>query len=48
MFKDRPILSVKDLNQMVKNLLDDAVGQIWLVGEISNLSKPSSGTGTLP
>lgn len=43
MFKDRPILSVKDLNQMVKNLLDDAVGQIWLVGEISNLSKPSSG-----
>lgn len=38
-----PILSVKDLNQMVKDLLCDAIGQIWLVGEISNFSKPSSG-----
>ncbi|OCG21111.1 exodeoxyribonuclease VII large subunit [Gilliamella sp. wkB108] len=37
------ILSVKDLNQMVKDLLTDAIGQIWLVGEISNFSRPSSG-----
>lgn len=37
------ILSVKDLNQMVKDLLSDAIGQIWLVGEISNFSRPSSG-----
>ena len=37
------ILSVKDLNQMVKDLLADAIGQIWLIGEISNFSKPSSG-----
>lgn len=37
------VLSVKDLNQMVKDLLDDALGQIWLMGEISNFSKPVSG-----
>ena len=37
------ILSVKDLNQIVKDLLSDAIGQIWLVGEISNFSRPASG-----
>lgn len=37
------ILSVTDLNQLVKDLLADAIGQIWLMGEISNFSKPSSG-----
>lgn len=37
------VLSVKDLNQMVKDLLADAIGQVWLMGEISNFSKPSSG-----
>lgn len=37
------IFSVNDLNQMVKDLLTDAIGQVWLVGEISNFSKPASG-----
>ncbi|WVD64067.1 exodeoxyribonuclease VII large subunit [Utexia brackfieldae] len=37
------VMSVKDLNQMVKDLLTDAVGQVWLLGEISNFSKPASG-----
>lgn len=37
------ILSVKDLNQLVKGLLSDAIGQVWLVGEISNFSRPASG-----
>lgn len=41
--QSRSILSVKDLNQMVKDVLSDAIGQIWLVGEISNFSRPSSG-----
>lgn len=41
--QNRSILSVKDLNQMVKDLLSDAIGQIWLVGEISNFSRPASG-----
>ncbi|RKS84532.1 exodeoxyribonuclease VII large subunit [Orbus hercynius] len=43
MLTNRSILSVKDLNQMVKDLLTDAIGQIRLVGEISNFSKPASG-----
>lgn len=43
MLSNTTILSVKDLNQMVKDLLSDAIGQIWLVGEISNFSKPASG-----
>ncbi|OCG23506.1 exodeoxyribonuclease VII large subunit [Gilliamella sp. HK2] len=37
------ILSIKDLNQMVKELLCDAIGQVWLIGEISNFSRPWSG-----
>lgn len=43
MLGNKSILSVKDLNQMVKDLLSDAIGQVWLVGEISNFSKPASG-----
>ncbi|WP_392561568.1 exodeoxyribonuclease VII large subunit [Orbus sturtevantii] len=43
MLENNAILSVKDLNQMVKDLLADGIGQIWLVGEISNFSKPTSG-----
>lgn len=37
------VVSVKELNQRVKDLLVDAIGQVWLVGEISNFSKPASG-----
>lgn len=37
------VISVKALNHMVKNFLIESIGQIWLVGEISNFSKPSSG-----
>ncbi|MDF7666568.1 exodeoxyribonuclease VII large subunit [Orbaceae bacterium ESL0727] len=40
---NKSVLSVKDLNQIVKDLLTDAIGQIWLVGEISNFSRPASG-----
>lgn len=43
MLGNSAILSVKDLNQMVKDLLTDSIGQIWLIGEISNFSKPASG-----
>lgn len=43
MLGNSAILSVKDLNQMVKDILTDSIGQIWLVGEISNFSKPASG-----
>lgn len=37
------VMSVNDLNQMVKDLLTDAIGQVWLIGEISNFAKPASG-----
>lgn len=37
------VFSVNDLNQIVKDLLADAIGEIWLTGEISNFSKPTSG-----
>ena len=43
MIGNSAILSVKDLNQMVKDLLTDSIGKIWLIGEISNFSKPASG-----
>lgn len=39
----RSVISIKELNQIVKDLLIDAIGQVWLVGEISNFSKPASG-----
>lgn len=37
------IFTVSRLNQTVKQLLEAEMGQIWLSGEISNLSQPSSG-----
>ncbi|SLM62134.1 MULTISPECIES: exodeoxyribonuclease VII large subunit [Dickeya] len=37
------IFTVSRLNQTVKQLLEAEMGQVWLSGEISNLSQPSSG-----
>ncbi|MDT8282511.1 MAG: exodeoxyribonuclease VII large subunit, partial [Gammaproteobacteria bacterium] len=37
------IFSVSALNQSVANLLEQEFGWIWVEGEISNLSQPSSG-----
>lgn len=37
------ILTVSQLNYSVRHHLESHFGQIWLVGEISNLSKPVSG-----
>lgn len=37
------ILTVSQLNYSVRHHLESEFGQIWLVGEISNLSKPVSG-----
>jgi exodeoxyribonuclease VII large subunit len=37
------ILSIAELTRQVKNLLEDGFGQVWVAGEISNLSRPSSG-----
>lgn len=38
-----PIFTVSRLNQTVRQLLEMEMGQIWLSGEISNLSQPASG-----
>lgn len=37
------ILTVTQLNYSVRNLLEMEFGHVWLIGEISNLSKPVSG-----
>lgn len=37
------ILTVSQLNYTARHLLESELGHIWLVGEISNLSKPVSG-----
>ena len=39
----RTIFSVSKLNLAVRRLLENHFGQVWLVGEISNFSAPSSG-----
>mgnify|MGYP000521138607 FL=1 len=36
-------MSVSDLNRQVKRMLEVSYGQIWVSGEISGLSRPSSG-----
>lgn len=41
--KPQSIFTVSHLNQSVKALLEAHIGQIWLVGEISNFSQPASG-----
>lgn len=37
------ILTISQLNYTVRHLLEGELGLVWLVGEISNLSKPVSG-----
>ena len=38
-----PILSVSDLNAAAKDLLGDVFSDVWVAGEVSDLSRPSSG-----
>lgn len=40
---DREILSVSQLNNRARLLLEDVFAQVWVEGEISNLAKPASG-----
>ncbi|MFT0212501.1 exodeoxyribonuclease VII large subunit [Pseudomonas sp. F1_0610] len=40
---DRDILSVSQLNQRARHLLEDVFTQVWVEGELSNLARPSSG-----
>ncbi|SIQ75905.1 Exodeoxyribonuclease VII large subunit [Aquipseudomonas alcaligenes] len=40
---DREALSVSQLNNRARLLLEDVFAQVWVEGEISNLAKPASG-----
>ena len=40
---NRHIFSVSELNQAAKDILETALPNLWLEGEISNLAQPSSG-----
>ena len=40
---DLPVLSVSELNFQAKTLLESQLGTVWVSGEISNFSRPSSG-----
>ncbi|WP_370979161.1 exodeoxyribonuclease VII large subunit [Agaribacterium sp. ZY112] len=41
--KAQAAISVAELNHRAKQLLEGELGQIWVCGEISNFSRPSSG-----
>ncbi len=40
---DREVLTVSQLNNRARLLLEDVFAQIWVEGEISNLARPASG-----
>ena len=40
---ERRILSVSDLNQEARLLVEGGLGSVWVEGEISNLARPASG-----
>src|SRR5712671_1988371 len=42
-FEERRILSVSGLNREARQLVENALGSVWVEGEISNLARPSSG-----
>jgi exodeoxyribonuclease VII large subunit len=42
-FEERRILSVSGLNREARQLIEGSLGTVWVEGEISNLSRPSSG-----
>lgn len=39
----RRVLSPSSLNRLVRDLLGDALPQVWVEGELSNVARPSSG-----
>jgi exodeoxyribonuclease VII large subunit len=42
-FEERRILSVTGLNREARRIVETGLGTVWVEGEISNLSRPSSG-----
>ena len=39
----RLVLTVTELTRHIKSLLEDSIGFVWVVGEVSNLRRPTSG-----
>lgn len=37
------VLTVTELTRHIKSVLEDAIGFVWVVGEVSNLRRPTSG-----
>ena len=37
------VFSVRELNRLVRDLLESGLGTIWIEGELSNLARPASG-----
>ena len=42
-FEERRVLSVANLNRDARRIVETGLGTVWVEGEISNLSRPSSG-----
>jgi exodeoxyribonuclease VII large subunit len=42
-FAERQVLTVSALNRSARALIEEGLGTVWVEGEISNLSRPSSG-----
>ena len=42
-FGRRKVLSISDVNAMVRNTLESAFGELWVEGEISNYTRAASG-----
>ena len=42
-FEERRVLSVSGLNREARRIVETGLGTVWVEGEISNLSRPSSG-----
>jgi exodeoxyribonuclease VII large subunit len=42
-FEERRVLSVSSLNREARRIVETGLGTVWVEGEISNLSRPSSG-----
>jgi exodeoxyribonuclease VII large subunit len=41
--RERPVLTPTQLNQLARQLLEDAFSQVWVEGEISNYTRAASG-----
>ncbi|MBZ0330090.1 exodeoxyribonuclease VII large subunit [Halomonas sp. ANAO-440] len=40
---DSPTLSVSDVNRRARSLLEQGIGEVWVEGELSGVSRPASG-----